>query len=74
MLASKAVWARVLGSMTNTNQKKEDEVLKRMLKTPPKPHKPMKARKVGDTQRNALIGGMGTTDDPQCPTNPIYYK
>ena len=24
--------------MTDTNQKKEDEVLKRMLKTPPKPH------------------------------------
>jgi hypothetical protein len=24
--------------MINTNQEKEDEVLKRMLKTPPKPH------------------------------------
>lgn len=26
--------------MTDTDQKKEDEVLKRMLKTPPKPRKP----------------------------------
>nr|WP_321327666.1 hypothetical protein [uncultured Parasphingorhabdus sp.] len=25
--------------MNNPDQKKEDEVLKRMLKTPPKPHK-----------------------------------
>tara|TARA_R110002124_G_scaffold178884_2_gene346667 strand:+ start:1323 stop:1457 length:135 start_codon:yes stop_codon:yes gene_type:complete len=24
--------------MSDTNQEKEDEVLKRMLKTPPKPH------------------------------------
>jgi hypothetical protein len=25
--------------MTDTDQEKEDEVLRRMLKTPPKPHK-----------------------------------
>jgi hypothetical protein len=31
--------------MTDTNQEKEDEVLKRMLKTPPKPHKEKKASK-----------------------------
>lgn len=31
--------------MTNTDQKKEDEVLKRMLKTPPKPHQEGKGGK-----------------------------
>ncbi len=32
--------------MTDTNQKKEDEVLKRMLKTPPKPHKEKKGSRL----------------------------
>jgi hypothetical protein len=31
--------------MTDTDQEKEDEVLKRMLKTPPKKHEPLKGRK-----------------------------
>jgi len=42
--------------MTKTNQKKEDENLKRMLKTPPKPHKKGKAN--GDKH---LSGGKPRT-------------
>ena len=34
--------------MTDTNQEKEDEVLKRMLKTPPKPHKEKKGSQAND--------------------------
>lgn len=30
--------------MTDTDQEREDEVLKRMLKTPPKPHKGKRKR------------------------------
>lgn len=31
--------------MTDTDQEKEDAVLKRMLKTPPKPQKPKEGKK-----------------------------
>jgi hypothetical protein len=38
--------------MTETNQKLEDAVLKRMLETPPKPHKEKKADSDGRTGKS----------------------
>tara|TARA_R110002111_G_scaffold189206_1_gene254499 strand:+ start:60 stop:197 length:138 start_codon:yes stop_codon:yes gene_type:complete len=40
----------------NSNQEKEDEVLKRMLKTPPKPHKKAESSKKTSRESRKKIG------------------
>jgi hypothetical protein len=40
-------------AMSDTDQKREDEVLRRMLKTPPKPHKDEEPKSPLGKQRKA---------------------